>query len=122
MLKMPPKGRDPFCSVLFKEAVDLLRHANLPRLQKWHCDIIHCYHPDRPGGVLDADNYHTKPILDAIAMAMFTKDSYDNFSLSQYNFPTTDLAPGFYIHVFKRAENVQLLQDFITLVKASIQD
>jgi hypothetical protein len=33
----------------------------------------------------------------------------------------TDLAPGFYIHVFKRAEKVQLLQDFITLVKASTQ-
>ena len=107
MPMMPAKGRDPHCSIIFKEAEDLLRISNLPRLQKWHCDIVHCYHPDYPGSVLDADNYHTKPILDAIAMAMFAKDSYDNFSIGQYNLPTADLFPGFYIHVVKRTEKVQ---------------
>lgn len=80
-------------------------------------DCFHIYHPDRNGGVLDVDNYNFKPIIDTVALAMHAKDSRDNFSMSQYNIPDYSIKPGYYFHVYKRDQKVQILRNFQNKIK-----
>ena len=114
---LPSKKRTPH-DIIFHEAQDLLTfHSNLPRLKKWHCDFVHCYPHDGAEGVMDVDNYYYKPMIDIIARAMFARDSYDNFSVSLFNCPATEVKKGFYIHVYERAEKVRFLSDFTDRIK-----
>ena len=113
MPSLPSKDRAQ-TSIFMRETEDLLYSANLPCFKKWHCDFVHCYPEDNLYGVLDVDNYHSKPILDVIARAMFANDGRDNFSLALYNYPTTEINRGFYIHVYKRNEKIRFLADFIS--------
>lgn len=101
------------------ELRQLLYSRDLPHFKKWHCDFIHVYSPDKPVGMLDVDNYLYKPVIDLLAMALFAKDSLDNFSYALYNLPSETIKSGTYIHICKREEKVQFFQDFEKLVLAS---
>ena len=117
-MPMLPSRQRAVTSVLFHATDDFIRNANLPRIQNWHADFIHCYHPDHIVGVRDVDNYDYKPIVDALARAMYAKDSYEHYSCSMYNFATIELRPGCYIYVSERSKKVRFFQEFLSLVKA----
>lgn len=111
MKRLPPKGENAK-SLGVSELRRLLYSRDLPHFKKWHCDFIHVYSPDKPVGMLDVDNYLYKPIIDLLAMALFAKDSLDNFSYALYNLPSETIKSGTYIHIFKREEKVLFFQNF----------
>ena len=119
ILELPPKNKNARNNLIILEAEDMLLHSQIPRFKKWHMDCFHIYHPDRMGGVLDVDNYNFKPVIDAVAIAMYAKDSYDNFSMSQYNISDYNIKPGFYFHIYKRDEKVRFLQNFTDRIRLS---
>lgn len=99
-------------SLIFTEFTDLLHAHDFPHLGQWHCDFFHAHKEADLIGVRDVDNYPYKPIIDALANAFFSKDSYDNFSCSMYNISSNKLRPGCYIDVCKRSQKVRILEDF----------
>lgn len=109
-----PSRRRAVTSLLFQEVQDLLFNAELPHLKNWHCDFVHCYNPKHIVGVYDVDNHDYKAIIDLLARAMYSKDSYDHFSCGMYNLATTELEPGCYMRVVKRETKASFFQDFIT--------
>ncbi len=121
MLWLPylPSRRRAATSLLFQETQDLLFSTDVPRLKNWHCDFVHCYHPKHIVGVYDVDNHDYKVIIDLLARAMFSKDSYDHFSCGMYNLATTALAPGCYIRVVKRETKGLFFHDFISQATTS---
>ena len=109
-----PSRRRAATSLLFQEAQDILFNAELPHLKNWHCDFIHCYNPKHIVGVYDVDNHDYKAIIDLLARAMYSKDSYDHFSCGMYNLATAELEPGCYVRVIKRETKDSFFRDFIT--------
>ena len=97
-----PSRRRTTTSLLFQEIQSLLFNAEIPHVKNWHCDFVHCYNPKHIVGVYDVDNHDYKAIIDLLARAMYTTDSYDHFSCGMYNLATAELEPGCYIHVVKR--------------------
>lgn len=114
-----PSRRRAATSLLFQETQDLLFSTDVPRLKNWHCDFVHCYHPKHIVGVYDVDNHDYKAIIDLIAKAMFSKDSYDHFSCGMYNLATADIEPGCYMRVVKRETKDSFLKDFISQATTS---
>ncbi len=112
---LPPKT-EKASELVLTELRNLLYSHDLPWLQDWHCDFIHVYSPEDLIGVRDVDNYLYKPFIDALALALHTKDSYDHFSCAMYNFPSSAVKNGCYIHICKRAEKVSFFQDFEEVV------
>lgn len=120
MPRLPSKKRGTD-SMVFQELREMLWENDFAHINKWHCDIIHIYRPNDLTGILDADNYFYKPVIDAIALALRSKDSRDHFSYSLYNFPHETIKPGCYIHVYKREEKVAIFRDFEGLISRSEQ-
>ena len=114
-----PSRRRATTSLLVQETQGLLFSTDVPRLKSWHCDFVHCYHPKHIVGVYDVDNHDYKVIIDLLARAMFSKDSYDHCSCGMYNLATTALAPGCYIRVVKRESMDSFFKDFISQVTTS---
>lgn len=111
---LPPLPAKTFStnSLIFEEFMDVLHSHDFPRLGQWHCDFFHVYKEDNLFGVRDVDNYPYKPIIDALSRALYSKDSFDNFSCSMFNVPSKNLRPGCYIDVRKRSQKVGILADF----------
>ena len=120
MPRLPAKSTSVHCQIL-KSLRQMLRQHDLPHIPQWHCDLIHAYPEYMLAGVQDVDNYPYKPIIDALAMALFAPDSFDNFSCAMYNLPTANLKPGCYIRICNRSEKVQFLQDFEKLAKPLVE-
>lgn len=98
-------------NIFYWELKDMLGASNFAQYEKWHCDFCHVYHPDNWAGVLDVDNYNYKPIIDALVLAFGTQDSYDNFSYSCFNLPSSCLKAGCYICVCRREEKVRFFSE-----------
>lgn len=105
-------------SIIFTTLFDLLLTAELPTISQWHCDFFHVFRPEQMIGARDVDNYPYKPVIDAIARAMFTRDCAEHFSCSMYNLCSENLTPGCYIRVTKRAEKVPFFTEFESSVLA----
>ena len=110
--KVPSKSRGPE-SIIYQEFTEMLWANTFAHFNKWHCDFIHAYHPTNRLGVHDVDNHYYKPLIDAIAVAITSKDAYDHFSCSFYNFPSEKLKPGCYIHITKPDEKVSDFEHFV---------
>lgn len=100
--------------MIYWEIYDFLSEyfLELHRFPDWHCDFIHVHPPETWAGILDADNYIYKPIIDDLTVALRTKDSYDRFSYSAYNLASDRIPAGCYIRVTKRSEKVGFFRDF----------
>lgn len=117
-MKRLPHKSESIGSLGITELRQLLYSHDLTPFRSWHCDFIHVYLPDKPMGILDVDNYLYKPIIDILSMALFAKDSYDNFSYAMYNLPSKSIRSGTYIHICTRDEKVPFFQDFEKMILA----
>ncbi len=115
MPRLPSKHRGPN-SLIFQELQEMLQVSRFPRIDQWHCDFLHVYHPTNLAGVLDVDNYNYKPIIDALVIALCSQDSFDHFSYGAYNMAHLTLKPGCYIHICKRQEKVPIFQFFEEMI------
>lgn len=111
-----PPVHDGGTNIIFQEFVDFLRLHELAYFPKWHCDFIHVY--SKNSHVYDADNYNFKPVIDALALTLGSRDCTDCFSYSNYNLPSETIAAGSYIRITKRAEKVGFFRDFEEFVSA----
>lgn len=118
-MKRLPSKNESTRTLSITELRQLLYSHNLTPFKSWHCDFIHVYSPDNPTGIRDVDNYLYKPIIDLLAMALFAKDSLNNFSYAMYNLPSETLKSGTYICICKREEKVQFFQDFENQILAN---
>ncbi len=110
--RLPSKSRGTK-SLSYIELQELLWENSFAHFEQWHCSFIHTYHPKHCLGVLDVDNYYYKPIIDRIARALRTSDSFCRFSCSMYNYASEKLKPGCYIHISKNSEKVGNFEDFV---------
>lgn len=99
-------------NLVFAELSDLLFMVRLPAFKKWHCDFIHVFATEHGIGVRDVDNYPYKTVIDALVIALRSKDSGDTFSCSMYNYFTDSLKKGCYIRIAKRSEKVGFFAEF----------
>lgn len=118
--RLPSKKRGAN-SIVFQELRELLLENTFSHFPQWHADFIHTYHSDDMIGVLDADNYAYKPIIDALALALSSSDGYEHFSFGIHNYSSEKLKPGCYIYVQKKSENVQHFHDLIKGFSAETQ-
>ena len=117
--RLPSKKRGTN-SIVFQEFHELLLENTFSHFPHWHADFIHTYHTDDMIGILDADNYAYKPIIDALARALSSSDGYDHFSFGIHNYSSEKLKPGCYIYVQKESENVRFFQNLIKDYSAEI--
>lgn len=117
---MPRKSRAT-SSHLYHEFIGLLRANRFSSFPYWHCDFIHVYHPENIRGIKDVDNYPYKPIIDALARSLTTKDSNTHFSCGMYNHVSETTKPGSYIVIYKLDEKVRFFQDFEELANSSFE-
>lgn len=111
-----PPTRDAGANIIYQEFTGFLRLHKLSYFHKWHCDFIHVYNKNTL--VLDTDNYNFKPIIDALTLALGSRDCTDRFSYSNYNLPSETISAGCYIRITKREEKVGFFRDFEECVSA----
>ena len=120
MPHLPTKKARTTDHILFQELSDLLFEEKFPQFKKWHCDFVHVFDPDEPFGILDADNYLYKPIIDALTFAIQSKDCMEYFSYSFYNLENKTVHPGTYIVVSNRTQKVEFFDFFASLISTPI--
>lgn len=74
------------------------------------------FSPDNPIGILDADNYLYKPIIDAIAFAVYSLDGFEHFSYSCYNLADETLNAGTYLVISNSTQKVGFFDFFASLL------
>lgn len=107
--------------MVFQELQEMLWDTQFAHFDKWHCDFIHVYSGEDFEGIYDVDNYAYKPIIDAFVGALRTRDNFDHFSFSMYNYRSETLKKGCFIHVYKRDEKVAVFQKIEELTKGKDQ-
>lgn len=120
MPRIPSKRRG-VDSMVFQELQEMLWDTQFAHFNKWHCDFIHVYSREDLEGIYDVDNYAYKPIIDAFVCALRTRDNFDHFSFSMYNYCSETLKKGCFIHVYKRDEKVAVFQKIEELMKGKNQ-